>query len=77
MTLAEYKSWLDGMIAVTGDERLQAARAKLDEVAEPAPVMTWVFPRPSPTVLPSWPYPYPTCGSASLEGVEGAVAYNG
>ena len=37
MTLTEYKAWLDGMIAATGDERLKVAREKLAEVQEALP----------------------------------------
>jgi hypothetical protein len=46
MTLTEYKAWLDGMIAATGDEKLKVAREKLAEVVEAAPVVV-----PSPLRL--------------------------
>ena len=68
MTLNEYKIWLDGMIAATGDERLKMAREKLAEVVEAAPVVV-----PSPLRLDPWepdtmpPYGWPvTC---SISGV--------
>lgn len=74
MTLAEFKAWLDGMIDATGDERLKAVRAKLNEVVEAAPA-EWPMPyRPDMAPPPYVPplrtgephmiYPVVTCGTA-------------
>jgi hypothetical protein len=72
VTLTEYKAWLDGMIAATGDERLKTAREKLAEVQEPAPV---ILPPIGPNLPPFSPlvttpytpnvWPTVTCGSVT------------
>lgn len=78
MTLSEYKAWLDGMIAATGDERLQAARVKLDEVADaPLIVVPSIWPAsPSPSTAPPWWQQPVWCASQTWAGGE-VTAWNG
>jgi hypothetical protein len=81
LTLAEYRAWLDGMIAATGDERLKLAREKLAEVQEAAPFVAPLSPPPfvSPVTTPYVPnyWPTVTCGSVLGVGDPNVLCWNG
>jgi hypothetical protein len=78
MTLNEYKIWLDGAIAATGDERLKVAREMIGKVQEAAPYVPPLSPPPfvSPMMpgLRGWEV---TCGSVTGVTDPNIRAWNG